>query len=239
MKNAKLRIMKLFRLLTIFTFIFVGCFTHVAFSNSNLKKAVLTVNYTKTDISCFGKSNGSIELSISGGKAPYIVMWNNGIESVQIDNLSKGFYTVNVTDANGLSVNEKIEINMPSPLMMHYGTTETVFLDALNGQIDVAFGGGTPWDMNNGSNYNIRLNDNVNIEHPESLEDGIYKLSIEDANGCMLSVKVNIDFEIQSDCYSQDQDQKPAYNGLGNVKVSIEKPSMQNMAIVNTSMLSN
>ena len=64
-------------------------------------------------------------------------------------------------------------------------------------------------------------------------------MSIEDANGCMLSVKVNIDFEIQSDCYSKDQDQMPAYNGLGNVKVSIAKPSIQNMAIVNNSMMNN
>ena len=203
--------MKLLRQLSIITFTLVGCLTNTAFSNSNFKKTVLSINYTKTDVSCFGQSNGSIELSISGGKAPYIVVWNNGVESVFLDNLSKGVYSVNVTDANGISKNENIEINMPSPLMLKYGNTDEVFLDALNGNVDVAFGGGTPWDMNNGSNYNIRLNDNVNIEHPESLEDGIYKLSIEDANGCMLSVKVNIDFEIQSDCYSKDQDQMPAY----------------------------
>lgn len=231
--------MKLLRQLSIITFTLVGCLTNTAFSNSNFKKTVLSINYTKTDVSCFGQSNGSIELSISGGKAPYIVVWNNGVESVFLDNLSKGVYSVNVTDANGISKNENIEINMPSPLMLKYGNTDEVFLDALNGNVDVAFGGGTPWDMNNGSNYNIRLNDNVNIEHPESLEDGIYKLSIEDANGCMLSVKVNIDFEIQSDCYSKDQDQMPAYNGLGNVKVSITKPSIQNMAIVNNSMMNN
>jgi hypothetical protein len=231
--------MKLLTQLSIITFTLVGCLTNTAFSNSNFKKAALTVNYTKTDVSCFGQSNGSIELSISGGKAPYIVVWNNGVESVFLDNLSKGVYSVNVTDANGMSINENIEINMPSPLMLKYGNKDEVFLNALNGNIDVAFGGGTPWDMNDGSNYNIRLNDNANIEHPESLEDGIYKLSIEDANGCMLSVKVNIDFEIQADCYSKDKDQMPAYNGLGNVKVSIAKPSIQNMAIVNTSMMNN
>jgi len=231
--------MKLFRQLTIITFTLVGCLTNSAFSNTNFKKAALTVNYTKTDISCFGKTNGSIELSITGGKAPYIVEWNNGIQSVALENLSCGIYSVNVSDANGISVNEKIQINMPSPLMIQYGNTEEVFLNTLNGNIDVAFGGGTPWDMNNGLNYNIRLNDNVEIEHPETLEDGIYKLSIEDANGCILSVKVNIDFEVQSDCYSKDQDQLPAYNGLGNVKVSIAKPSIQNMAIVQSSMMNN
>ncbi len=232
--------MKLFRQLTILTLTIVGCIANPVFSNSNFKKIALTVNYTKSDVSCFGKSNGEIELSISGGKAPYEVAWNTGVNSLVIDNLSKGVYSVLVTDAKGVQVDQEIEINMPSPLMIRYGTNEEAFLGAINGNIDAAFDGGTPWSVNDANNYNIRLNDKVDIENPESLEDGIYKLSIEDANGCMLSVKVNIDFELKEECYSKDENQQAQYNGLGNVKISLkQQPSIQNMTIVNNTMLSN
>jgi len=46
-------------------------------------------------------ANGSMELSISGGQAPYDILWSNGETDEVIDSLGQGTYSVTVTDHNG------------------------------------------------------------------------------------------------------------------------------------------
>ncbi len=48
-----------------------------------------------------GGSNGSMELSIVGGEAPFDILWNTGDTTLYIDSIGQGLYTTTVTDANG------------------------------------------------------------------------------------------------------------------------------------------
>ena len=54
---------------------------------------------TVNDISCYGQTDGSINLHVSGGASPYTYVWSNGQTSEDIYNLSFGTYTVIVIDS--------------------------------------------------------------------------------------------------------------------------------------------
>ncbi len=54
-----------------------------------------------TDESSYGASDGSIDLTISGGVPPYTIQWSNGATSEDLANLPAGTYTVNVINADG------------------------------------------------------------------------------------------------------------------------------------------
>lgn len=225
--------MKIFKHLSFFALIIFWSFSAACFSSKLFKKAELKIEYSKSDITCFGKSNGTIALNISGGKEPYLVEWNNGLDNLNLENLPKGIYTVKVTDAKGLSTLENIVIEMPAPLSVYYNSGEETLIDGFNGVIDATISGGTPWNINDQPNYFVRLNDHANAENPAALEDGVYKLTIEDAGGCMLSVKVNINIEVSKNQYFYEmnttENDNLVYNGLGNLKLTIFQPNTINM----------
>jgi hypothetical protein len=73
----------------------------------------LLVDLQKTDI--FYSAGGSIDLTVSGGTAPYSYLWSNGTSDEDLTNLIPGFYEVIVLDANGceLSLNTTVELASP------------------------------------------------------------------------------------------------------------------------------
>jgi gliding motility-associated-like protein len=60
----------------------------------------LAVDYTTKPASCPDVADGSISLTISGGTAPYSVIWSDGLTSIDRNNIPDGSYSVIVTDAN-------------------------------------------------------------------------------------------------------------------------------------------
>ncbi|MES2798567.1 MAG: hypothetical protein V4638_01005, partial [Bacteroidota bacterium] len=65
--------------------------------------APLTVSTTQVNILCNGGTTGSIDLTPAGGTAPYTYSWSNGAVTQDLTGIAAGTYTVNVTDANGLT----------------------------------------------------------------------------------------------------------------------------------------
>ena len=49
---------------------------------------------------CVGCSNGSINVTVQGGTAPYSFSWSNGATTEDISSLPKGIYTVTIKDKN-------------------------------------------------------------------------------------------------------------------------------------------
>jgi len=52
-------------------------------------------------VSCPGDSDGSIDITISGGSPPYSYNWSTGSTSEDLENIASGEYTVTITDNNG------------------------------------------------------------------------------------------------------------------------------------------
>lgn len=53
-----------------------------------------------TDVTCFGGADGSIDLTATGGLAPYQYSWSHGPTTADVSGLSEGSYTVTFVDQN-------------------------------------------------------------------------------------------------------------------------------------------
>ncbi|MCE2743325.1 MAG: SprB repeat-containing protein, partial [Fluviicola sp.] len=87
-----------------------GCFTSNSISLSNptpfLYNINVSTNYNGSNISCFGASDGGINLDVAGGTPGYSYHWtdSNGVYISDVEDpilLISGKYNVEVTDLNG------------------------------------------------------------------------------------------------------------------------------------------
>ncbi|MBK8500279.1 MAG: proprotein convertase P-domain-containing protein [Flavobacteriales bacterium] len=63
----------------------------------------LSIEGTSTDASCPNTTDGQVTVSVSGGTAPYALLWSNGGTGTMIA-AGAGSYDVNVIDANGCAL---------------------------------------------------------------------------------------------------------------------------------------
>jgi len=73
---------------------------------------------SQTNVTCYGSSDGSATVSISGGTAPYTYSWSpNGGTAPTATGLAAGTYTVTVTDANGSVITKVFTITQPQEVV--------------------------------------------------------------------------------------------------------------------------
>ena len=60
----------------------------------------ISLTFTKVDATC-GNSDGSIDVTVTGGTAPYTYLWSNGATSQDLTAIPAATYTLTVTDAKG------------------------------------------------------------------------------------------------------------------------------------------
>jgi hypothetical protein len=61
----------------------------------------MTAGAVATNVTCAGVTDGAVNLTVSGGVAPYSFLWSNGITTEDLSNVATGSYSVTVTDAGG------------------------------------------------------------------------------------------------------------------------------------------
>ena len=66
------------------------------------------------NVSCNGESNGSIDLTPSGGTAPYTLNWDGDINTEDRTGLAPGTYNVTITDYNGCKGTVSAIITQPN-----------------------------------------------------------------------------------------------------------------------------
>ncbi len=71
-----------------YSFTFSGTNVSVVNETVTLAPSVL-LSGVVTNVSCSGASDGSIDLSIAGGTAPYGFLWSNGMSTEDITNLGR------------------------------------------------------------------------------------------------------------------------------------------------------
>ena len=146
-----------------------------------------TLSATVKNVSCnsanIGVSNdGNINLSVTGGTAPYTYSWSNGATTQDISNLIAGSYSISVTDAVGQVETAYYTVLSPSTISVTYTVTSTSAPGVSDGAVNVNVSGGTTplsyyWD-NSASGYSATTQDLSNVLA------GTYAYYVIDDNGC-------------------------------------------------------
>ncbi|MFY7990139.1 MAG: HYR domain-containing protein [Fluviicola sp.] len=140
---------------------------------------------TVTDVSCFGFGDGSIDLTLTNGAAPYQTNWSNGQTTEDLSGLTPGTYTVGVTDNNGCTTADTAVITQPTALTLDGLVDNVSCYNLQNGGIQITVGGGTlPYDYNWSSGQTT--------EDLNGLDTGVYVLNVTDGNGCEIDFSTTI-----------------------------------------------
>ncbi len=99
----------------------VGAVTNYTFNDVHADHAIdatfgstsLALSDTHADASCTGVADGSIDLTVAGGVAPFSYAWSNGAMVEDISGLAAGIYMVTVTDAQGCVATRSDTIRVP------------------------------------------------------------------------------------------------------------------------------
>ncbi len=108
------------------------CFSPV--STLELSSSDLDSSYTQENVTCYGDSDGSIDLTVTDGASPYTYLWTTGDGSGLDDDaadqtgLTAGTYNVTVTDDNGCTTSESVTITSPpnNPITVNCPANVTV-----------------------------------------------------------------------------------------------------------------
>lgn len=86
--------------------------------------AQLGAQLSPTAVKCFGESTGSARITPVGGVAPYQILWENGAQTVEIQNLASGIYQVSITDVNNCLATTSVEVSQPEQPLSGTATME-------------------------------------------------------------------------------------------------------------------
>ena len=126
---------------------------------------------------CYGQSNGTANVTASGGVPPYSFSWSNGQNGNNISNLGAGNYTCVVTDSFNCAKNESVQITAPYLLNANINSYDISCFGGNNGALTVNISGGT-------SPYNISWSNGQNGTVINNLSAGHYSAMITDFNNC-------------------------------------------------------
>jgi gliding motility-associated-like protein len=155
-------------------------------------------------VTCFGNTDGILNLSAINGLSPYQFNWSNGAQSgsgsipnsgnsVQIPGLAAGTYTVTITGANGLTSTISAEVSSPA-LLTAQATAALVF-----GQYALSCNGATDASIQasaTGGSPQYQYTWNVSAEDSAMLTGvgaGTYSVTVTDARQCTASSSVTIE----------------------------------------------
>lgn len=134
-------------------------------------------------VSCYGYSDGSINIDFQAGTPPYTVVWNQGGTTGYIDSLSSGTYSVSVVDMYNMTFTDTLFVSQPLPLEINSNITDSL----CNGAIELIIIGGT-------SPYNFQWSNGASLQNISGIEAGNYNVTVSDNNNCILSDSFEIVF---------------------------------------------
>jgi gliding motility-associated-like protein len=141
---------------------------------------------TPTDPLCNNGCNGSIVVTPIGGTQPFNISWNNGGNTLTLNNLCSGTYTFTLTDATGCSYNGTSTLNNPAPLQQ---PTITPTNPVCYGYCD---GSATVNPIDGLAPYTFMWNNNQTTQTATNLCSGNYSVTVYDANNCPATQNVTL-----------------------------------------------
>lgn len=147
----------------------------------------IAIGSVTADPGITGASDGAIDITPSGGTAPYTFYWDNGRDEEDPQNLSAGTYYVTVTDAWGCTGDTGITLTDP-PCNITLSDSVSVYSNGFNisrhgaadGSINLSASVGIP-------PFSYTWNDGFTGEDRQNLSVGEYTVTVTDTPGCSTS----------------------------------------------------
>ena len=156
----------------------IGCSdTACFFVDSSLVVGPMLVSSSVNDLSCFGDSSGSIDLTVTGGLPPYSFAWSTGASTEDLFGLNGGTYTVTVTDNDTASYIDSFVVNQPDEIVITGVITSPTSGSSNDGAIDVTVTGGVV-------PYGFLWSNAATTEDLSGISIGSYTLTVTDTSGC-------------------------------------------------------
>jgi hypothetical protein len=160
-------------------------FIFLTFNYVNFFAAPSITGFSMTPPSCYGLSNGTATVLITGGTGPFSFSWTGTSQTTQtVTSLSAGAHTVTVTDNFDMTtVTGSMYMNQPSVLNGFTNNGDSICLGTST-TLYAAGSGGTP-------PYNYNWSPSVGIGGgpfavtPSVTGMNYYTVNITDANGCI------------------------------------------------------
>ncbi len=139
--------------------------------------SVLANTLSQTSVSCFSGANGSATATGNGGSPAYTYLWNGGLTSASISNLTAGNYTVTTTDSKGCTTISTISVTSPTAITNSVTINNALCFGQANGSISLSTSGGS-------SPYSFQWSSGGTTSTIANLSAGNYSVTITDNNGC-------------------------------------------------------
>ena len=139
--------------------------------------AGLRLSVVSTDVTCGNYSDGTANLTVTGGIAPYQFNWSNGATTEDLIGLPGGGYLVTVTDALGNSAVSGAWIQAPVPISLTILPTN-ITCAGNDGKVDLLVSGGT-------YPFTYAWSNGATTQDISGLSvTGAYTVTVTDARGC-------------------------------------------------------
>lgn len=194
--------------------------------------AVLTSGIAVNNVPCYGDSTGSLDLTVTGGTAPYTFLWSNGATSEDLSGVTAGSYSVTITDSRGCTATNSATVQQPSNPLTASVTSQTDILCGAQSSVTVTANGGT-------SPYVFALDGGA----PQAsgtftnLAAGSHFITVTDANACF----VTVDITILANCTDAKDDINNTYVNVsvsGNVLTNDTDAEGDTQTVTTTSVVS-
>ncbi len=148
----------------------------------------------KIEPSCAGFEDGSVSVSVAGGKEPYQFSWQGYQENTStLGGVSAGSYTSEVLDDNGCSGTLEIELAEPDPITVEEIVEPAYCPDFSDGSIELlVFGGTLPYSFN----WSV----GTDQDYLDNLPPGRYSYQVQDVNSCLYVGAADVEYE-QEACF--------------------------------------
>lgn len=140
---------------------------------------VLASSVTTSNVSCYDSSDGSINLSVTGGTTAYSYAWSNGDTTQDISGLMDGTFTVIITDAKGCLAYDTAQVTEPTQLQLSATITNVSCNAGSDGEVDLTVTGGTP-------GYVYDWDNTATTQDISSLDADTYIVVVSDTNKCVV-----------------------------------------------------
>jgi len=142
----------------------------------------INATFNTTNVTCENYNDGTITTTINEGQAPFSYIWNNGEITENLTGLVAGNYMVTITDANGCTDHNNIEVTQPMTTIITDSITHIACNGDQTGAIDLTI-------VEEASLYSFIWANGATTEDLNNLSAGIYEVNILDTTGCIVSIR--------------------------------------------------